>query len=249
MPKFLRRPDARPDELLTAALARFREVGYAAARVEEIAAAAGVTVGTVYRYFPGKEALFTALIERHLDARWSRGREITEAYGSQTPREVLSLLLGRLAESLQQPAARDVLLLVVREAAGFSASVQVYSEQLLRSGCIAVERAIRHGIDRGEFPLLPIELTARAMVAGVLQQVIWEATFGEFLGPPRNPGEQTELAITMMVRGLPNADAAPRPTQPTIRAGSLPVPGNSGEMPVPGRVRIVTMRPPSGDSL
>lgn len=247
MPKFLRRPDARPDELLAAALAHFREVGYATARVEEIAASAGVTVGTVYRYFPGKDALFNALIDRHLDAGWSRGKEITDAYGSQTPREVLTLLLGRLATSLKEPAARDVLLLVVREAAGFPVSAQKYSEQLLKKGCISVERALRHGIDRGEFPLLPVELTARAMVAGVLQQVIWEATFGEHLGTPRDPVEQTDLLIAMMVRGLPNPDGSPRPTQPTIRAATLPSPGHSGELPIPGRIRIVTLRPPKAE--
>lgn len=247
MPKFLRRAEARPEELLAAALARFREAGYAATRVEEIASAAGVTVGTVYRYFPGKEALFTAVVERHLDAGWSRGREITDAYGSQTPREVLSLLLSRLAESLQSAAARDVLLLVVREAAAFPSSAQVYSEQLLNKGCLAVERALRHGIDRGEFPLLPIELTARAMVAGVLSQVIWDASFGEYLGAPRDPSAQAELAIAMMVRGLPNPDITPRPTQPTFRAATLPAPGHTGEHPIPGKVRIVTLLPPSRD--
>jgi AcrR family transcriptional regulator len=247
VPKFLRRPDARPEELLSAAIARFREAGYAATRVEEIASAAGVTVGTVYRYFPGKEALFTAVVERHLDAGWSRGREITDAYGSQTPREVLTLLLGRLAESLQDASARDVLLLVIREAAAFPSSTQMYSEQLLNKGCLAVERALRHGIDRGEFPLLPIELTARAMVAGVLSQVIWDASFGEYLGAPRDPKTQAELAITMMVRGLPNPDISPRPTQPTFRAATLPAPGHTGEHPLPGKVRIVTLRPPGHD--
>lgn len=247
VPKFLRRPEARPEELLSAALCRFREVGYTAARVEEVAAAAGVTVGTVYRYFPGKEGLFQALIVRYLDADWSRGKEITEAYGSLTPREVVTLLLTRLAHSLRQPASRDVLLLVVREAAGFPDAVQVYSEQLLKKGCIAVERALRHGIDRGAFPLLPIELTARALVAGVLQQAIWEATFAEHLGDPRDQTSQTEIAIAMMVRGLPTPDATPRPTQPTLRSATMPAPRPSGEVPVPGRVRIVTLRPPAAD--
>ncbi|MEP6591735.1 MAG: TetR/AcrR family transcriptional regulator [Gemmatimonadota bacterium] len=247
MSKFERRPDDRPAELLDAALARFREVGYATARVEEIAAAAGVTVGTVYRYFPGKDSLFQAVIERDLDPAWSRGPDITEAYGTRTPRGVLTLLLSRLAETLRQPATRDVLLLVVREAASFPVSVQLYCEQLLKRGCISVERALRHGIDRGEFPLLPVELTARAMVCAVQQQAIWEATFGEALGEPRNPDEQSELAIAMLVRGLPNPDSASRPTLPTMRAATLPPPGQTGEHPIPGRVRIVTLKRPGAD--
>lgn len=247
MSKFLRRPDDRPSELLDAALARFREVGYATARVEEIASAAGVTVGTVYRYFPGKDALFQAVIERHLDPAWSRGPDITQAYGTRTPREVLHLLLTRLAATLREPATRDVLLLVVREAAAFPSSAQLYCEQLLHRGCISVERALRHGIDRGEFPLLPVGLTARAMVAAVQQQAVWEATFGEHLGEPRDAEEQCELVISMLVRGLPNPDSAQRPTLPTMRAATKAAPGHTGEHPIPGKVRIVNLKPPGVD--
>ena len=115
--------------------------------------------------------------------------------------------------------------------------------------CLAqfLERALRHGIDRGEFPLLPIELTARAMVASVLSQVIWDASFGEYLGAPRDPAAQAELVVAMMVRGLPNPDITPRPTQPTFRAATQPAPGQTGEFPIPGKVRIVTLRPPARD--
>lgn len=247
MSKFLRRPDARPEELLTAALARFRSAGFAATKVEDVAGDAGVTVGTVYRYFPGKEALFHALVQRSLDPSWSRGKEITEAYGTQTPREVVSLLLERLATWLDQPEPRDILLLVVREAAAFPSTIQEYVEQLLAKGCIAVERALRHGIDRGEFPLLPVELTARALVAGVLQQVIWDATFGERMGAPRDPKGQTALVIDLLVRGLPHANGAIASSASPLRESFLPIPGNTAEHPIPGRVRIVTLRPPSAD--
>lgn len=241
MLKFSRRPADRPDELLRAALARFREVGFAQAKVEEIAAAAGVTVGTVYRYFPGKEALVEALVQKHLDPEWSRGREITEAYGSRTPHEVLALVLRRLAASLLEPDARDVLLLVVREAHSFPKSVESYTTQLLGRGCLAVERALRHGIEREEFALLPIEATARAMVGAVLQQVIWDATFAEYLGPPRDAEAQTALTIAMLVRGLPRPDREPRPDP----APSTPLP--PAEPMGRGRFRIVTLTPPGRD--
>lgn len=44
-----RRKDARPQELLTAALELFVEKGFAATRSEEVAARAGVAKGTLYR--------------------------------------------------------------------------------------------------------------------------------------------------------------------------------------------------------
>ncbi|MFN7856818.1 MAG: TetR/AcrR family transcriptional regulator, partial [Acidovorax sp.] len=55
-----RRKEARPRELLDAALDLFVEKGYAATRVDEVAARAGVSKGTVLLYFPSKLELFDA---------------------------------------------------------------------------------------------------------------------------------------------------------------------------------------------
>jgi AcrR family transcriptional regulator len=56
-PKFRRRAEARPDEVLDAALDLFIEKGFAATRVEDIAKRAGISKGAVYLYFPSKEAI------------------------------------------------------------------------------------------------------------------------------------------------------------------------------------------------
>lgn len=47
----------RPDEILAAAFEQFAAEGYAATRVEDIAARLGITKGTIYFYFPTKEVL------------------------------------------------------------------------------------------------------------------------------------------------------------------------------------------------
>ena len=52
--KHERRKDARPGELLAAALDLFVEKGFAATRSEEVAARAGVSKGTLFLYFPSK---------------------------------------------------------------------------------------------------------------------------------------------------------------------------------------------------
>ena len=56
-----RRKEARPGELLDAALDLFVEKGFAATRAEEVAARAGVSKGTLFLYFPSKEELFKAV--------------------------------------------------------------------------------------------------------------------------------------------------------------------------------------------
>lgn len=57
-----RRKEARPAEVSAAALELFVEKGFAATRLDDIAARAGVSKGTLYLYFDNKEALFEAVI-------------------------------------------------------------------------------------------------------------------------------------------------------------------------------------------
>ncbi len=60
--KWRRRAEARPDELLDAALDEFIARGFDAARVEDIAKRAGLSKGAVYLYFKSKEEVLRALI-------------------------------------------------------------------------------------------------------------------------------------------------------------------------------------------
>src|ERR1044071_6850788 len=60
--RWQRRKDARPAEILAAALACFKERGFTATRLEDLAAKAGVTKGTIYLYYPSKEELFKAVV-------------------------------------------------------------------------------------------------------------------------------------------------------------------------------------------
>jgi AcrR family transcriptional regulator len=238
MPKFSRRPEDRPLEILDAALNRFATNGFANTRMEEVAADAGVTAGTIYRYFPSKDALVDALVDRHIDLSWSRGREVADAYGSKTAREILELLLHRWADALEQRQASSLLMVVVREAPQFPIQVKKYAQQLIGQGCLAIERALRHGIDRGEFPILEIEATARGLAATVVEGTIWRMTFGGHLPPTHT--DPIRLAIGVAVRGLPRPGDHPitSPVRSPVQESE-----SSVERPVSG-LRIVTLRPP-----
>ena len=67
-PRWKRRAEARPQELLDAALTVFVEQGYAQARLEEIAERAGVAKATLYRYYESKLDLFQAVVRNSLVA-------------------------------------------------------------------------------------------------------------------------------------------------------------------------------------
>ena len=89
-------------------------------------------------------------------------------------------------------------------------------------------------IERGEFPLLPIEATARALIGAPLEQLVWEATFG----PLADAGTQSAL----LVRGLPRLEQISLAVAPAPNSSSPALPS---EPVAPGTLRITTLRPPA----
>src|SRR5438128_11479502 len=79
-----RRKEARPGELLDAALDLFVEKGFAATRAEEVAARAGVSKGTLFLYFPSKEELFKAVVRENISGRFGEWNDEFEAFEGST---------------------------------------------------------------------------------------------------------------------------------------------------------------------
>ena len=67
--RWTRRKEARPEEITAAALELFVERGFANTRLEDVAARAGISKGTLYLYFANKEELFKAVVREALVAR------------------------------------------------------------------------------------------------------------------------------------------------------------------------------------
>jgi AcrR family transcriptional regulator len=74
--RWRRRKEARPGEILGAALTCFAEHGFAATRLDDVAHRAGVTKGTLYLYFPNKEELFKAVVSQALVPNLERGEAL-----------------------------------------------------------------------------------------------------------------------------------------------------------------------------
>ncbi|TLF42683.1 helix-turn-helix transcriptional regulator, partial [Halomonas urmiana] len=75
-----RRKEARPGELLEAALDLFVEKGFAATRVDDVAARAGVSKGTLFLYFPSKEELFKAVVRENIVGRFAEWNNALESF-------------------------------------------------------------------------------------------------------------------------------------------------------------------------
>src|SRR5881394_2807946 len=79
-PRWRRRKDPRPEEIISAALDVFTDRGFAATKLEDIARRAGVTKGTIYLYFDSKEALFKALVRQTIVPIIAQGEALAQSF-------------------------------------------------------------------------------------------------------------------------------------------------------------------------
>jgi AcrR family transcriptional regulator len=108
-PKWRRLPEERPHQIIDAAIEVFGERGLAGARLEDIAKRAGVSKGTIYLYFPNKEALFKEMVRLTLIARIEHEERTLEQHtGSAT--EQLELYMAEHWEFVRQPVVRTIAL-------------------------------------------------------------------------------------------------------------------------------------------
>lgn len=77
--------------------------GFARTTTNRIAVRAGVSIGTLYRYFPSAEALVEAVVHR----MWARELELIEARAAEVGTQPLGVIVGALVDALVKQMARQ----------------------------------------------------------------------------------------------------------------------------------------------
>ncbi len=176
-PKFRRRADARPDEVLDAALDLFIEKGFAATRVEDIAKRAGISKGAVYLYFPSKEKILEGIVRRAVVPIAEHALSFAKNYEGD-PRLVITMVLKMLATKLNEPRLLAIPKLIFREVLGFPELAEMYRREVLDKVIPVVEGLLRKGIDQGYLRQVDPELTIRSIVGPVMLHVALMEIFG-----------------------------------------------------------------------
>jgi AcrR family transcriptional regulator len=145
-----RRKDARPSELTAAALALFVDKGFAATRLDDVAARAGVSKGTLYLYFSSKEALFKAVIEDGMVAALAAAEERLAGFQGSAADLLHELLLGWW-QQIGRTAMAGVTKLIISESRNFPEVAQYYHERVITRGRALLRHALERGIAGGEF--------------------------------------------------------------------------------------------------
>jgi AcrR family transcriptional regulator len=205
MLRWRRRKDARPSEILNAALACFTERGFAATRLEDVARCAGVTKGTLYLYFRNKEELFEAVVRQSL-VPYIEGLEA--AVGSAT--EPVPVLLKRLITGWPEVIASPesaIPKLVIAEAGNFPELARFYLNEVVHRSMAVIRQVIRTGIDRGEFRQVDVEATVMCVIAPVIFSMLWRHSLGLYEPTGRDPQTLCDTCLQLLLNGL--ADGRP----------------------------------------
>lgn len=205
-PKFRRRAEARPDEVLDAALDLFIEKGFATTRVEDIARRAGLSKGAVYLYFPSKEAILEGLVRRAVVPIAESVLRLVEGYEGD-PRPGIALAMRHLAGKLKDPRLLAIPRLMMREMIHFPEFAAMYRREVLDRVIPVVEGLIRRGVDQGYFRQVDPHLTLRSVVGPIMMHIMMAEIFS--IMPPDGLAldRMIENHLTILFDGLSSPEA------------------------------------------
>jgi AcrR family transcriptional regulator len=199
-----RRKEARPQELLDAALNLFAEKGFAATRSEEVAQRAGVSKGTLYLYYPSKEDLFKAVVRQNLSSLIAEGVELADQFEGASA-DLLAELLHIWWQRVGNTPAACIHKIILSEVRNFPELAQFYSDEVIIPADQLFCSCVQRGIDRGEFRPMPLHEVAHAIMAPVIFMAVHRHSFGACpvqCGVQVDPEIVLKIHLDLMLRGL-----------------------------------------------
>ncbi len=200
-------PDAPPrDRLLSAARELFFQHGFASVSTDALAKAAAVSKATLYKHFPGMEALLRAVVEREVDG-FEQGIPVTVG----TSEEFCSALVQygtNLLDFLNQPDIIRFAQLMFEEARGNIGLAGDFYDSAYGRTQADLAQLIQQGLDRGD-------LRSGLPAADLAEQLLglWEgfgfvrALLGLTQEPFPDPGARSQACVRTFLAGQESAHA------------------------------------------
>jgi len=200
-PRWVRRKEARPAELLSAALDLFVERGFAGTRLDDVAARAGVSKGTLYLYFENKEELFKALVRENIVERISAARDELSSFAGSSA-ELLRTLVNRWWREFGATQAGGISKLMMAESGNFPEITRFFVEEVIEPWHWLVGAVIERGIERGEFRPVDVETFVQVMTAPMVMLGLWKRSFGPCSSRPVDAERYIETLLEMALASL-----------------------------------------------
>ncbi len=200
-------PEIREADILDAALEEFSRHGFAGARMEDVARKARVSKGTVYLYYPTKQALFEALVRRDIAPRVSLIIAFLDSYDGPLEPALLRIadMAGPVIENGQLPVYPKLLM---AEAARFPDLAQFYRREVVEKMLGALSGVFGRAMARGEIAPGDTLMAAHLFIAPFLKAIMWSLVFAPTETVLFAPGPYLRAHVKLFLAGLkesPNA--------------------------------------------
>jgi AcrR family transcriptional regulator len=202
-PKRERRKEARPGELLDAALDLFVEKGFSAARVDEVAARAGVSKGTLFLYFESKEDLFKAVVRENIAKKFPTWEEEFLTFEGSSA-DMLRYALVSWWERIGKTRASGITKLVMSEAQNFPEIAAFYQEEVIKPGNAMIGRILKRGVQSGEFRDIDLEQAVHIIVAPMIFLMMWKHSMGACAASAKivDPEQFIHMQVDVLLHGM-----------------------------------------------
>lgn len=195
-----RRKDARPAEILDAALEVFTAKGFAATRLDEVAARAGVSKGTLYLYFSSKEELFKAMVRQTVLPGVGALEDLVATHPGPAA-ALFTELLTRVAHLFGATKVGRIPKIVIAEAGTFPDLARFWVGEVVERGIGVLRRVLARGIATGEFTPVQSEAVL-VLFAPMLLLALWNNALGPAVGRLLDPDLIGAEAARILLHGL-----------------------------------------------
>ena len=200
-PRWRRRKNARPEEIISAALEVFADRGFAATKLEDVARRAGVTKGTIYLYFENKEALFKALIRQTIVPVIAQGEALAASFMG-SARELFERLVREYWRLVGETSLVGIPKLMMAEANNFPELARFYYEEVVTRGHRLMAGVLERGIKAGEFRPVNVAVATKLAMAPVMHAVIARKAFSACMPEGFDVGKYLDTHIDLYLHGI-----------------------------------------------
>ncbi len=155
----------------------FVDNGFAATRIEDVAARAGVAKGTVYLYFPTKEALFEEMVRADFLPLIEGLTKLVMADPQMPAVDQLRLIGETMYREIASTDRRLITHLVISEGPRFPWLTEFYHREILSRGQELIRTVLRRGAERGELHLDGLDEFPQILMAPTIIAAIFSTLF------------------------------------------------------------------------
>ena len=206
----------REAAIIAAAIEEFQRAGLMSARLDDIAARAGVAKGTLYLYFDGKEDLFKAAVRSLIQPVFVRMEQQIASFRGSTEDLLRQAVRDMYAEVTRDRSGCELQRLIIAEGHRIPDLADFYYDEIVSRGLAMVRMIIWRGIAQGEFRKTPAAEFPHMIFAPCKMLSTWKLMFGD--RHPIDPEQYAEAHADFVIAAL-RASPAPASASP---AGQLP---------------------------